>query len=395
MGNVFALDVAYVLKDVSNPDAKIINSLDYLGLSYDLIDNSQVLSTNFSNYKLILVGNEKIKNIPFGNYKSLIMDFKYYKGFATSQGFTTANKAYNLENVITGNLSGEFRPYVENGRKVYFLSKKKLSSSVTTRGNSTIYNGNYIIAKKDSPRSVLFGIVESGYWTNTSEELFRNSLQWVFRGEDMDGDGSFTDEDCNDNDAEINPNSSDVYKNCRNDAPIVEDINLIVANRSDIVGFNMNATDPEGDDIYYSINDSRFSEETEGYFTWNTTGYSIGNYEFLVTVTDGEFQVKKEVQIEIRNREPVCSDIPDIYWNEDQTAILDLNDYCSDPDGDYISYAVGNTSKNTEIVVESIVDGVVSFYSKADWFGKDWLIFLFGDFASRLFSNNITLDVLP
>ncbi|MBI2664459.1 VCBS repeat-containing protein [Candidatus Woesearchaeota archaeon] len=93
-------------------------------------------------------------------------------------------------------------------------------------------------------------------------------------------------------------------------------IALIEANESAIAVIHANVTDPDGDSINLSINDSRFAANGTD-FTWQTTDNDSGNITVLITATDGESSQTQEVTIAIRNvnRPPFMKPI------ESQTAI--------------------------------------------------------------------------
>ncbi|MEM4259639.1 MAG: S8 family serine peptidase [Candidatus Woesearchaeota archaeon] len=73
-----------------------------------------------------------------------------------------------------------------------------------------------------------------------------------------------------------------------NRAPIINPINDIVINETFNVTIIVNATDPDNDNLIYSINDSRFIVNNN-LFIWPTNFTSSGNYSFEITVSDGEY----------------------------------------------------------------------------------------------------------
>ncbi|MHA1748674.1 MAG: tandem-95 repeat protein, partial [Promethearchaeota archaeon] len=204
--------------------------------------------------------------------------------------------------------------------------------------------------------------------------------------------------DCNDSDASINPGSGDVYKNCINDAPIIEPIDKITVYETEIVEIIVNATDPEGDEIFYSINDTRFSQN-ENIFSWQTGYDDYGNYFFTITASDGNLssEIKVEVEVKNTNQVPVCNEIPPLEWQEDNVASLNLSDYCYDPDGDVLGFYFHNTSEDKYISLESLDSetGIANFSSEQDWYGDDWIIFKVYDGKDYNFTNKIILNVTP
>ena len=102
------------------------------------------------------------------------------------------------------------------------------------------------------------------------------------------------------------------------------------------------------------------------------------------------------VGIEVGNKAPeLIMDIPEQEWDEDTTHTLDLTEYFYDLDGDKLYYLFSESSDNSNIILEKIEGGVAHFKSKKDWSGEDWIIFRVTDGLNVVYSNNITLRVLP
>ena len=187
---VSATDIAYVLKNPSNPNVQFVEIMRELNYTYNLIDDSQVSSTNFSKYKMILLGNENIVGVPVDKYSSLIVNPDYYSNWSRSRVTITGNQPLtainrNSTSRITNGIGLEFRVYTRGGvsTPMYLLSGQKSSGVakiVTTNDLS-----QYIIATKTNPRKVFFGITESNYWTNDSKKLFKNSIKWVIEGDEV------------------------------------------------------------------------------------------------------------------------------------------------------------------------------------------------------------------
>ena len=282
---VLATDIAYVLKDVSKPETNIISAINELGYDYELIDDSDVSSTDFSDYEMILVGNENIKNIPVNEHKSLIVNKYYYNDWSKSIGSSGGSlpaKAFNLESDITEGIEGEFQVYTSccsggtTSLPVFYLAGKKYDSqAITTKGASGSDSSYFVIATKENPSRVFFGITETDYWTAESEQLFENSLSWI-----------------------------------------------------------------------------------------------------------------------LGNKLPVCEEVPDLEFNEDEQVILDLDNYCSDFEGD-LSYSVHSTSNDKNITLDGFGDGLINITSAQDWNGEDWVIFRVSDGKDSILTNKITLTVLP
>ncbi len=497
-------DIAYIIK--SNPDNNFLNIINELGYNYTLITSAQVSSTDFSNYKMILLGDERISNVPVNNYKSLFANPDYYTGWSSSKASTTKPTAYisNKNISITKNLPSSFNAYTNTQTTLYYLTRTKYGcKSVATTGNSTIDLGHFSIAVKENPRRVFFGITKSNYWTTESRQLFKNSIDWIIRGEDKDNDGFYGDSDCNDNNsslyrtvkayrdidrdgfgsgnytdvcignnlilgysyingdcndnnANVNPNaleipyngidddcnsydladvdkdgycksgyfvqnafiqcindligigtdcndndatyntgSSNIFKNCRNDAPFIDNILKITVNEGEIVIINVTANDPENNTLVYAINDTRFTKNNN-VFSWLTGYNDEGNYIFRVNVSDGNLSNATSVYVEVKNtnRVPLCSNIPDIIWNENSNKTLDLKDYCTDFDGNDIQFSLYRVG-NENIIADVNNNGTVHLSSNEYWNGNSWIKFRLDDGMDLSITNQYNIIVNP
>lgn len=210
INSVVAEDIAYVVKNPTAPDNVLINAINELSseigytLTYKLIDDSAVATTDFSKYRVILIGDEIINNVPVNSYKSMIVNPDYYDFCSSDVGSVSSSQPlaiYNgWGNEITNGLPVKTNGYTSGGSiPVYYLNR--LSSGCNKV--SSLYNDltDYVVVSKDNPRRVFFGITRTSYWTTESKQLFKNSLKWILQGDDMDGDGYFAGDDCNDNDA--------------------------------------------------------------------------------------------------------------------------------------------------------------------------------------------------
>jgi hypothetical protein len=128
--------------------------------------------------------------------------------------------------------------------------------------------------------------------------------------------------DCNDNDATTYPGAPEIDdnidQNCQNDAPVLGNINNIIVNETDTATITASALDTDGDNMYYWINDSRFSKNGV-IFTWPTPDASTGVYDVLVSVCDLEPQrgsVRGTVAI-------------NCVLNDTQSVVVTVNDACT------------------------------------------------------------------
>ena len=461
-------DIAYVLVNSNGIDQYLLNEFSSLGYTYKIIYESQVASTDFTKYRMIVVGNQKLsnsKNIPIDKYKTLVINsHNYYRkttsdyqlGLSKSSGTKTSPtslKIYNYKTEIIEGLPDSFNAYTITSPdvKTSFLNGQKatgtriiISSNEVSDGIvSTLEEGDTLLnGKKVQRRILFFGITKPQYWTNEAKTLFENSVYWILSGEDFDEDGFLSDvdcndlnkaiypgaveipydgidqdcsggdlvdidkdgytaqvvggADCNDLDASINPSNPNPYYNCLNDAPIIQPILKLTFSETQKVTIVVNAEDPEGDIITYSINDARFSK-SGNVFTWQTGYEDGGQYSFMITVSDSKLSSQTTVNIEVggTNRAPGSSIIPNIQFNEDSTYTIDIRNYFSDADSDPLTFGVFSQSQYSKVSVTSTQNGIFTLTPQPNFNGQEQITFKASDGKAITQSNSISINVAP
>ncbi len=504
---VSAKDVAYVVKTSSNVKTNVISSIEALGYSYDVIPETSVLSTNFSNYGMIIVQDTLLvtyrNGLPLATKSIIFMDKNIaplvWPASSITSTSTFTSKFEQLGTPFTDGLFDiNFNAYTAT-KGIFYLKVKP--SYVGRVALTTSSAGNYGIVSYSSSvnlRRVMFGFYEVDSWTANTTRLFKNALKWTREGVDFDGDGYFSDvdcndtnkdvwrnlsgyvdadrdrygsdiigsvsvcsgnilpvgyyniagdcndnssnikpgaievpyngidencdgkdlrdvdgdgfdavvvggTDCNDNDRLINPNSTDVYRNCKNDAPIITGFSpKMIVSETENVTVYVSAIDPENDSLTYTVNDSRFVQNlsNKNEFSWQTSYDDKGKHFVTLTVSDGVLNASKVIEISVlgTNRAPTCSEIPAIEWNEDSGHFLNLMAYCSDPDGDPLSFSINSTSENKNITIVELGyagEGKFDLIPESDWSGEDWVIFTAYDSDVAVNTNKVSLKVNP
>ncbi len=381
-----AEDVAYVIKSNSFSDQNIISVLNELGYSYDVIVENQIPSTDFSEYRLVLVGDttfgsayvEELKDV-LTEHNSVIVNSKYYYqsgsdkrwGWSKDLGQITRsildlnNNKNNIS--ITDGLPESFTAYDERAISAYKLSGQKPTGIkiVTFLGN--LVNGDYVVAyveknttmlngRVTSGRSLFFGLTESQYWTEDTRDLFRNSVDWAIKGQDRDGDGFF-DNDCNDDNPLINPNGTEIPY----------------------------------DGIDQDCNGRDFADlDGDGFDSTIVGGNDCDDSDALININSTD-----KLKNCINDAPELNEDIPDFTWQEDTELEVDLNGYFTDPEsGNVTFYIVDQSSENVNIIYD-FTEKIFRIIPLDNWFGSLFVRFGASDGVNNVEGNLITLDVMP
>jgi len=85
-----------------------------------------------------------------------------------------------------------------------------------------------------------------------------------------------------------------------NRAPEVQEIGTLKIPEGDEAIITVEAEDADGDELTYSIDDERFTQNNN-VFTWQTTFQDFGTFDVEITVSDGEEDVKQTIKIIVAN----------------------------------------------------------------------------------------------
>lgn len=153
-------------------------------------------------------------------------------------------------------------------------------------------------------------------------------------------------------------------------APLVSDIPLLTTKAGQQVSYRVKANDEDGDDLHFWIDDmpSWMSIDSKiGLIIANPTASDYGYNNFVLTVSDGLFDVKKEFSIYVahdkeeipENNAPVIQDIEDMSMKTRQTKTISIE--ASDEDGDALIYSMTN---ELDWITLNPKTGLISFSPK-------------------------------
>ena len=96
--------------------------------------------------------------------------------------------------------------------------------------------------------------------------------------------------------------------------------------------------------------------------------------------------------VNIINRVPVVSDIPDVIMDEDTVYTFDLTPYVTDPDNDIITWSVSGTNNNFSVTINN---GVATLTPALNWNGQITLTFTASDGNGGSDSDGVSVTVNP
>ncbi|MGD2094477.1 MAG: putative Ig domain-containing protein [Phycisphaerales bacterium] len=126
-------------------------------------------------------------------------------------------------------------------------------------------------------------------------------------------------------------------------APVFDFIGNKSVYENDTLTFNVNATDPDGDAITYSIQNkpsgATFSGQT---FTWTPSYNQAGTYQVTFIASDGNLRDSKTITITVShvNQPPVLGSIAN--QSIDENSLLSFSVNATDPEGEAIKYSVSD-----------------------------------------------------
>jgi len=192
--NVSAKDVAYVVS--TSEESNVVSILNDLNYSYDVIPDSMIAATDFSQYSILFIQNDVLNTVylPLSTKNSIflvederdshnVLQEVWSVGtILVSKTQTIFSKFEQLGTPFTiGFSSQDFQAY-SSVKDVYYLKIKPsyINRVALTMGSRGAYG---IVLYSDSgKRNVMFGFPVVSSWTSDTKKLFKNSLSWVRSG---------------------------------------------------------------------------------------------------------------------------------------------------------------------------------------------------------------------
>jgi hypothetical protein len=436
---VSAKDVAYIVKTSEN--SNIVSVLNNLGYSYDVIHDSDIPSANFSNYALLLIQDDVVNknylNLNSTNTLFIVSDISNnvvnsaWKDMKVSQlslrgvvEITFNSLGNQFTEGFPPNLSKFTAYYPSVLSKNLYTVKRKMSTSTGITGVAH-YGSNLdsVVAYSNSSnkRKVFFGIPDVNSWTTDTQKLFSNSLKWVRLGTDFDGDGFYSDSDCNDTNKNVWQNLSG-YRDADGDGFGAGSLVKVCAGNSLPSGYSSNNLDcndqnsgikPGAAEIPYN----HIDEDCNGYDLADVDGDGYCKKDYLIqniflqcanetgswgrdcndqnsSIYYGAPEGFNKIDTNCMAEAPVLiSNISDLSWNEDEPgSVINLSEYFKSKDGNQITYSAYIYGGG---ILMNMQNGIANFSSLKDWNGNAKIVFRAYDpsLLSSL-SNNLTINVL-
>ena len=189
-GFVSASDVAYVLKSPLRVDTGFLEAFEEMDLEVELIDDSDIGETDFSEYQFIFIEDGRLKNvedIPLDEVPLVIANGRYGKEF----GLLDKGRIRKLvsSSPLKIKKDGEKIQVYEKSRfktggigvPYYYLpfnyKNEDMETIATTMKKRRA--GDVIAYSSEDVGKCFFGITETKYWTEETKELFVDCVDYV------------------------------------------------------------------------------------------------------------------------------------------------------------------------------------------------------------------------
>ena len=182
-----------------------------------------------------------------------------------------------------------------------------------------------------------------------------------------------------------------------NDPPQITSAPLTTAMEDELYQYDVEATDPDGNVLTYSLleqPEGMAIENTTGLITWLPDNSDVGDHAVNIEVSDAELTASQTYTLSVANVNdpPVVNTIPDqtVYRGE-AFASFDVDMYGSDPDaGDQLTWT---STGNTALLVTIDSEHIVTIEIPEGWTGSEQITFTATDSAGATASTAPTFRV--
>lgn len=202
----YADKVVYILSNVNFPEQRLVDILKDMNFTVDKVDNDDINTVNWSQYTFMLVNDKEDRfsnynEIPVNEFPALVLNSRHidewhWTSMLSQKSSNQPLKAHvnDPKHFITYGFPSSVRIYNSYIPPVNYLHRyykaPRLKTIVSTDNSTFLNTFNAIIATASpgtqlrdgyysNTKSVFFGISKVEYWTNYSEQLFRNSVLWL------------------------------------------------------------------------------------------------------------------------------------------------------------------------------------------------------------------------
>ncbi len=198
----YADNVVYILSNTANPNGRLLSELQGMGFTVDLVDDSDIGTIDWSEYKFMLIGDDTFSDptsIPVNTYPALIVNSKHMDEWhwASKMSQKTSSQAItgyvnNQSDPITYEFPMFVKVYNASTPTLYYLHRYYKATGIKTKiaTDDGIDSTNSVIgtAKKgtvlrdgvvSNAKTVFIGATNTNYWTNYTEIAFKNAATWL------------------------------------------------------------------------------------------------------------------------------------------------------------------------------------------------------------------------
>ncbi len=203
-----------------------------------------------------------------------------------------------------------------------------------------------------------------------------------------------------DNEQSISSNAVVISVLNINDAPfLIKDIEDLILDEDTQITLDLTSyfDDIDSNTLSYTVNGNENIEVT---LADNTAAFVpdkdfFGSETITITASDSQETItSNEFSVNVNNindKPFLIKDIEDLSWNEDESLILDLNNYFEDVDNNQLTF----TFRSNSFILVNIQNNILELTSPKDWYGSDILIISASDSLLSADSNSININVNP